>query len=203
MKIKSLLNLIAVLVVAQLMFACNSSKKYYDFGAHQTAYKQTKHTPAPEAEEKENLTLSQVALSAADEKAAQAEAEPVLEASVAVAPAVAPKKAPKAAATTTTAAASEETKTVTEAEMMALAKERISSMTKAEKKEMKKEMKNAIKQSRGGVNVIEVILAIFLPPLAVFLHDGIGTSFWINIILTILGFLPGVIHALLVVTDTI
>ncbi len=201
MKIKSLLNLVAVLVLAQLMFACNSSKKYYDFGAHQSAYKQTKQSPAPAAEE--NKTLSEVALSAADDKAAQAEAEPVLEANTVVAPVVTPKTSPKANVKAVMAEPAVETKTITEAEMMALAKERISSMSKAERKEMKKEMKDAVRQSRGGVNVIEVVLAIFLPPLAVFLHDGIGTSFWINIILTILGFLPGVIHALLVVTDTI
>nr|WP_246597081.1 YqaE/Pmp3 family membrane protein [Pontibacter aydingkolensis] len=50
---------------------------------------------------------------------------------------------------------------------------------------------------------MEIVLAIFIPPLAVFLHDGIGTSFWINIILTLLFFIPGIIHALLVVTDSI
>ncbi|QCR24923.1 YqaE/Pmp3 family membrane protein [Pontibacter sp. SGAir0037] len=61
-----------------------------------------------------------------------------------------------------------------------------------------------MRQSRGGgANIVEIILAVILPPLAVFLHDGIGTSFWINIILTLLFWIPGIIHALLVVTDTI
>ncbi|RIJ42100.1 YqaE/Pmp3 family membrane protein [Pontibacter oryzae] len=60
-----------------------------------------------------------------------------------------------------------------------------------------------MRQSRSRTSVVEIILAIFLPPLAVFLHDGIGTSFWINIILTLLFILPGIIHALLVVTDSI
>ncbi|MFT2011070.1 YqaE/Pmp3 family membrane protein [Pontibacter sp. 13R65] len=55
----------------------------------------------------------------------------------------------------------------------------------------------------GVSTVVKVIIAIFLPPLAVFLHDGLGSSFWINILLTLLFFVPGVIHALLVVTDTI
>ncbi|RDV14883.1 YqaE/Pmp3 family membrane protein [Pontibacter diazotrophicus] len=76
-------------------------------------------------------------------------------------------------------------------------------MTKAEKKELKKEVREAYRQTGGGANIIEIILAILLPPLAVFLHDGIGTSFWISIILTLLFFLPGIIYALLVVTDTI
>ncbi|MCX2741883.1 YqaE/Pmp3 family membrane protein [Pontibacter sp. M82] len=60
-----------------------------------------------------------------------------------------------------------------------------------------------MRQGGSRTSVVEIILAILLPPLAVFLHDGIGTSFWINIILTLLFVLPGIIHALLVVTDTI
>ncbi|MGY8813412.1 MAG: YqaE/Pmp3 family membrane protein [Gammaproteobacteria bacterium] len=35
----------------------------------------------------------------------------------------------------------------------------------------------------------------FLPPLAAFLQIGISTHFWINIILTILGVVPGICHA--------
>jgi uncharacterized membrane protein YqaE (UPF0057 family) len=44
--------------------------------------------------------------------------------------------------------------------------------------------------------IIKILLAIFLPPVAAFLQVGISTHFWINIILTILGGIPGVIHAL-------
>lgn len=44
-----------------------------------------------------------------------------------------------------------------------------------------------------------VILAILLPPLAVGLKSGLGKSFFINLILTILLWIPGVIHALIVV----
>lgn len=51
--------------------------------------------------------------------------------------------------------------------------------------------------------LILVILAIIIPPLAVFLARGIGTEFWISLILTILGWLPGVIYSLLVVLDVI
>lgn len=50
------------------------------------------------------------------------------------------------------------------------------------------------------MTIILVLLAIFLPPLAVYLaKDGISTAFWINIILTLLFWLSGVIHALIVV----
>jgi len=51
--------------------------------------------------------------------------------------------------------------------------------------------------------IVLIILAILLPPLAVFLHSGISTKFWISILLWICFILPGVIYALLVVTDTI
>ncbi len=50
-------------------------------------------------------------------------------------------------------------------------------------------------------NLIKILLAIFLPPVAVFLERGVGVSLLLNIILTIIGVLPGSIHALLVVLD--
>jgi len=46
------------------------------------------------------------------------------------------------------------------------------------------------------MNIVRIVLAIFLPPVAAFLTVGIGLHFWLNIILTLLGFLPGLIHAL-------
>lgn len=50
--------------------------------------------------------------------------------------------------------------------------------------------------------ILKIILAIFLPPLAALIQVGLSTHFWINIILTLLGGIPGMIHALwLVLTD--
>ncbi|HVU62796.1 MAG TPA: YqaE/Pmp3 family membrane protein [Phycisphaerales bacterium] len=49
--------------------------------------------------------------------------------------------------------------------------------------------------------VLLVIIAFFIPPLAVGLKRGIGTSLLINIILTILFWLPGFIHALIVILN--
>ncbi len=43
---------------------------------------------------------------------------------------------------------------------------------------------------------IMIILAVFLPPIAVFLQVGVGKHFWINIILTLIGIVPGMVHAL-------
>ena len=46
------------------------------------------------------------------------------------------------------------------------------------------------------MNVIRIIIAIFIPPLAAFLTVGLGLQFWLNLILTLLFFVPGMIHAL-------
>ena len=43
--------------------------------------------------------------------------------------------------------------------------------------------------------ILKLILALFIPPVAAFLQVGTGTHFWINIVLTILGGIPGVLHA--------
>lgn len=49
------------------------------------------------------------------------------------------------------------------------------------------------------MDVIRIILSILLPPLGVFLQVGIGLQFWINIVLTLLGYVPGVIHAVWII----
>ena len=49
------------------------------------------------------------------------------------------------------------------------------------------------------MDVFRIIIAILLPPLGVFMQVGIGKHFWINILLTILGFIPGIIHAIWVI----
>jgi uncharacterized membrane protein YqaE (UPF0057 family) len=47
--------------------------------------------------------------------------------------------------------------------------------------------------------IVLIIIAILLPPLAVFLKSGAGKDLLINIILCILFWIPGVLHALWVV----
>ncbi|UEM01287.1 YqaE/Pmp3 family membrane protein [Skermanella mucosa] len=49
------------------------------------------------------------------------------------------------------------------------------------------------------MDVLRILLAILLPPVGVFLQVGIGLHFWINILLTILGYIPGIIHAIYVI----
>jgi uncharacterized membrane protein YqaE (UPF0057 family) len=46
------------------------------------------------------------------------------------------------------------------------------------------------------MDILRIVIAIFLPPVAAFLTVGISLHFWVNIVLTILGFVPGVLHAL-------
>jgi len=49
------------------------------------------------------------------------------------------------------------------------------------------------------MDVIRVILSILLPPLGVFLQVGIGFHFWLNILLTLLGYIPGLVHAIYII----
>ncbi len=44
--------------------------------------------------------------------------------------------------------------------------------------------------------IVLIILAIFLPPVAVFLKKGVGKDLIINILLCLVFFVPGIIHAL-------
>jgi uncharacterized membrane protein YqaE (UPF0057 family) len=48
-------------------------------------------------------------------------------------------------------------------------------------------------------DICKIILAIFLPPVGVFLERGCGADFFINILLTILGYIPGIVHALYII----
>jgi len=48
--------------------------------------------------------------------------------------------------------------------------------------------------------IVMILLCLFLPPIAVLLSKGVGKDLLINIILCLLGFLPGVVHALWLIT---
>lgn len=49
------------------------------------------------------------------------------------------------------------------------------------------------------MDLIRIILSVIIPPLGVFLKVGLGKHFWINIILTLLGYIPGLVHAIYIV----
>ena len=48
--------------------------------------------------------------------------------------------------------------------------------------------------------LLRLILAFFLPPLSVFLGTGLSQAFLINVLLTFIGWIPGVIHALWIIS---
>ncbi|ACB50442.1 UPF0057-containing protein [Crocosphaera subtropica ATCC 51142] len=45
------------------------------------------------------------------------------------------------------------------------------------------------------MQILKLILSILVPPLGVFLMVGVNVTLLINILLTLLGWLPGAIHA--------
>jgi len=57
---------------------------------------------------------------------------------------------------------------------------------------------NTTADSTGG-DIVRVILAILFPPIGVALETGFSKTLLLNIVLTILGFIPGIIHALYVI----
>ena len=42
---------------------------------------------------------------------------------------------------------------------------------------------------------MQVICATVLPPLSVFRAVGLRSQFWLNLVFTLLGYVPGVVHA--------
>ena len=47
---------------------------------------------------------------------------------------------------------------------------------------------------------IRIILSLLIPPLGVFLQVGLGLHFWLNILLTLFGYVPGLLHAIYIIT---
>ena len=45
------------------------------------------------------------------------------------------------------------------------------------------------------MSLLMILLTIFLPPVAVEIKEGIGLQFLLNVLLTLVGWLPGVVHA--------
>ncbi len=76
---------------------------------------------------------------------------------------------------------------------------------KSNLKVLKQKLKDFKKNKRvEDQKVLLAILAILLPPLAVYLHqEAFNTKFWLSLILTLCFWVPGVIYALLVVLDAI
>ena len=54
-------------------------------------------------------------------------------------------------------------------------------------------------ESAKAMDLIRILLAILLPPRGGFLQVGSGGQFWLNILLTILGYIPGIVHAVWII----
>ncbi|MDF1755595.1 MAG: YqaE/Pmp3 family membrane protein [Verrucomicrobiales bacterium] len=48
-------------------------------------------------------------------------------------------------------------------------------------------------------DLIRILFAILIPPVGVFLQVGLGFHFWINLVLTLLGYIPGIIHGIYII----
>ena len=53
--------------------------------------------------------------------------------------------------------------------------------------------------SASSADLLRILLSVIVPPLGVFLQEGIGTQFWINLLLTLLGYVPGLVHAVWII----
>ncbi len=49
------------------------------------------------------------------------------------------------------------------------------------------------------MDILRIILSIILPPVGVFLQVGFTKQFFINVLLTLLGYIPGIIHAIWII----
>lgn len=83
-------------------------------------------------------------------------------------------------------------------------------LSKAEKRDRIKEAKAAFKKFKkekkaGSADtntsvLLEVILTILIPPVGVLVHEGrINSKFWIDLLLTLLFYIPGLVYGLIVV----
>lgn len=49
------------------------------------------------------------------------------------------------------------------------------------------------------MDVLRVFFSVLIPPLGVFLEVGLGGQFWLNVLLTLLGYVPGLVHAIWII----
>ena len=49
------------------------------------------------------------------------------------------------------------------------------------------------------MDLVRILIAILLPPVGVFLQVSFAGAFWLNILLTLLGYIPGIVHAVYII----
>lgn len=50
-----------------------------------------------------------------------------------------------------------------------------------------------------AMDILKIIAAVILPPLGVALEVGLTLHFWLNILLTLFGYIPGIVHAIWII----
>jgi uncharacterized membrane protein YqaE (UPF0057 family) len=53
--------------------------------------------------------------------------------------------------------------------------------------------------SAVAMDFFRILFAVLLPPLGVFMQERLHKRFWINVLLTLLGYIPGIVHAVYVI----
>ena len=53
--------------------------------------------------------------------------------------------------------------------------------------------------SEGTKDFVRIVLSLIIPPIGVFFQVGIGLHFWLNILLTLFGYVPGLLHAIYII----
>ncbi len=46
---------------------------------------------------------------------------------------------------------------------------------------------------------LRIIASVIIPPVGVFFQVGLGLHFWLNILLTLFGYVPGLVHAIWII----
>jgi len=85
----------------------------------------------------------------------------------------------------------------------ALSKKELKKENRQQRKQFKSALKAKLKELRQAGDtdlLLLVIVAILLPPLAMFIYeDGITNRFWISLLLTLLFYVPGLIYTLVII----
>ncbi len=50
--------------------------------------------------------------------------------------------------------------------------------------------------------IFYILLTVLFPPLGVFLRVGFGTQFWLSLLLTLLAYVPGLVHGIWLLAQT-
>lgn len=60
-------------------------------------------------------------------------------------------------------------------------------------------MSSAAQQDSTIGDLFKILFSVLLPPVGVLMEVGLSGHFWLNILLTLLGYFPGVIHAVYII----